>query len=67
VVHEAVATVGLGAEIAAQVSEQCFFSLEAPVTRIAGAHMPYPPSRFEKNYLPSIDRVVRTVQQVITL
>jgi pyruvate dehydrogenase E1 component beta subunit len=67
VVHEAVATVGLGAEIAAQVTEQCFFSLEAPVTRIAGAHMPYPPSRFEKHYLPSIDRVVHTVQQVIAL
>jgi 2-oxoisovalerate dehydrogenase E1 component beta subunit len=67
VVHEAVEMVGLGAEVSAQVIEQCFFSLEAPVTRVAGAHLPYPPSRFEKHYLPSIDRVSDVVRQVMAL
>ena len=65
VVHEAVETVGLGAEIAARVVEECFYSLEAPVQRIAGPHVPYPPSRFERHYLPSIDRVVAGVVQVM--
>jgi len=65
VVHEAVETVGLGAEISARVVEECFYSLEAPVQRIAGPHVPYPPSRFERHYLPSIDRVVAGVMQVM--
>jgi len=67
VVHEAVEIAGLGAEVAAQVQQQCFFHLEAPVTRVAGAYLPYPPSRFEKHYLPSIDRVIATVNQVMSL
>lgn len=67
VVHEAVEIAGLGAEIAAQVQQQCFFHLEAPVTRVAGAYLPYPPSRFEQHYLPSIDRVIATVREVMNL
>jgi 2-oxoisovalerate dehydrogenase E1 component beta subunit len=67
VVHEAVEVAGLGGEIAAQVSQECFFSLEAPVTRVAGAYLPYPPSRFERHYLPSIDRVIATVREVMAL
>ncbi|MFY9219305.1 MAG: alpha-ketoacid dehydrogenase subunit beta [Candidatus Nanopelagicales bacterium] len=66
-VHEAVETVGLGAEISARISEECFFSLEAPVLRVGAPHVPYPPSRFERHYLPNIDRVVAAVQQVMAL
>ena len=43
VVHEAPVTLGLGAEIAARVTEECFYSLEAPVLRVAGFDTPYPP------------------------
>jgi len=62
-VQEAPLTLGLGAEIAARVSEQCFFSLEAPVLRVAGFDMPYPPSRMEDEYLPDLDRVLDMVDR----
>jgi 2-oxoisovalerate dehydrogenase E1 component beta subunit len=62
-VHEAPQTLGLGAEIAARVSESCFYSLEAPVLRVAGFDMPYPPSRVEDEYLPDLDRVLDMVDR----
>src|ERR1044071_7433919 len=37
VVHEAPGNLGLGSEIAARVTEECFYSLEAPVLRVTGA------------------------------
>ena len=45
VVHEAPSNVGLGAEIAARVSEECFYFLEAPVLRVTGYNVPYPAAR----------------------
>ena len=53
IVHEASVQPGLGAEVAARVSEQCFYSLEAPVLRVGGIDMPYPASRVEEDYLPA--------------
>ncbi len=61
VVHEAAVTGGLGAEIAAQVTEECFYQLEAPVLRVGGYSTPYPPSRLEDHYLPDLDRVLDAV------
>jgi 2-oxoisovalerate dehydrogenase E1 component subunit beta len=63
VVHEAPVNLGLGAEIAARVSEECFFSLEAPVVRVGGFDTPYPPSRIEEEYLPDLDRVLDAVDR----
>ncbi len=63
VVHEAPITLGLGSEIAARISEECFFSLEAPVLRVAGFDTPYPPSRIEEEYLPDLDRVLDAVDR----
>ena len=62
-VHEAPLNLGLGAEIAARVSEQCFFNLEAPVLRVGGFDTPYPPSRVEEEYLPDLDRVLDMVDR----
>ena len=62
-VHEAPLTLGLGAEIAARVTEQCFYALEAPVLRVAGYDTPYPPSRVEDEYLPDLDRVLDAVDR----
>jgi pyruvate dehydrogenase E1 component beta subunit len=45
VVHEAPVFVGMGAEIAARVTEQCFYSLEAPVLRVGGLRHPLPPEQ----------------------
>jgi pyruvate dehydrogenase E1 component beta subunit len=63
VVHEAVVTGGIGAEIAATVSEQCFYNLEAPVLRVGAPTTPYPPSRIEEHYLPDLDRVLDAVDR----
>ena len=65
VVHEASVFAGLGAEIAARVSEVCFYSLESPVLRVGGFHTPYPPSRLEKHYLPDLDRVLDAVDRAL--
>jgi 2-oxoisovalerate dehydrogenase E1 component beta subunit len=63
VVHEAPVTLGLGAELAARVSEQAFYSLEAPVLRVGGFDTPYPPSRLEEDFLPDLDRVLDAVDR----
>jgi 2-oxoisovalerate dehydrogenase E1 component beta subunit len=62
-VHEAPINLAIGAEVAARVTEQCFYSLEAPVLRVGGFDMPYPPSRVEDEYLPDLDRVLDMVDR----
>ncbi len=63
VVHEAQRTLGVGAEVAARVTEQCFYSLEAPVQRVTGYDTPYPSARVEEEYLPDLDRVLDAVDR----
>ncbi len=63
VVHEAHANLGMGAELAARITESCFYSLEAPVLRVGAFDMPYPPSRIEEEYLPDLDRVLDAVDR----
>jgi pyruvate dehydrogenase E1 component beta subunit len=63
VVHEAPSFLGVGAEIAARITERCFYHLEAPVLRVAGYHTPYPASRLEEAYLPDLDRVLDAVDR----
>ena len=63
VVHEAPTFLGMGAEIAARITERCFYSLEAPVLRVGGYDLPYPPSRLEEEFLPDLDRVLDAVDR----
>jgi len=63
VVHEAPLNLGLGSELAARITEQCFYSLEAPVLRVSGFDTPYPPSKIEDGYLPDLDRVLDMVDR----
>ncbi len=63
VVHEAQTFLGLGAEIAALVQQEAFYSLEAPVLRVGGYNVPYPPSRHEERFLPDLDRVLDAVDR----
>ncbi|GAB3058943.1 alpha-ketoacid dehydrogenase subunit beta [Sediminivirga luteola] len=65
VAHEAPTFLGLGAEIAARVTERCFYSLEAPVIRVGGYHTPYPPSRMEEAYLPDLDRIMDGIDRAL--
>ena len=63
VTHEAPVYAGLGAEIAARVTERCFYQLEAPVLRVGGFATPYPPARMEDHYLPDLDRILDAVDR----
>ncbi len=63
VAHEAPVYAGLGAEIAARVTEQCFYHMEAPVLRVGGFATPYPPAKLEDHYLPDLDRILDAVDR----
>lgn len=54
---------GMGAEISALVTEQAFHHLRAPVLRVGGYSVPYPPSRIEEEFLPDLDRVLDAVDR----
>lgn len=64
VLHEATLTSGFGAELAALVQGECFYSLEAPVLRVAGWDTPYPHAQ-EWDYFPGPARVARAIQTVL--
>ncbi|NED98444.1 alpha-ketoacid dehydrogenase subunit beta [Phytoactinopolyspora alkaliphila] len=66
VVHEAQRTLGIGTEVAARVTEECFYSLESPVIRVTGYDTPYPPARVEDDYLPDLDRVLDGVDRALS-
>lgn len=66
VVHEAYKTLGLGAELAARISQECYFELEAPVLRVTAPDIAYPPSRVEEDYLPTLDRVLDAVDESLS-
>jgi pyruvate dehydrogenase E1 component beta subunit len=63
VVHEAPVTLGIGAELAARVTEEAFYSLQSPVLRVGGFDTPYPSSRLEEDFLPDLDRVLDAVDR----
>jgi 2-oxoisovalerate dehydrogenase E1 component beta subunit len=65
VVHEAPKTLGLGAEIVARIVEEAFDHLEAPVARVTGWDVPYPPAALEARYLPSVERIADAVRRVV--
>lgn len=65
VAHEAPTFYGPGAEVAAYITEKCFYHLEAPVMRVGGYATPYPASRVEEEYLPDLDRVLDGVDRAL--
>jgi 2-oxoisovalerate dehydrogenase E1 component beta subunit len=66
VVHEAPRSVGLGAEVAARVMELAFDHLQAPVGRVTGWDVPYPPAALEQHYLPSVERICEAAQAAVS-
>lgn len=64
VVHEASGFCGYGAEIAARVTERCFHHLHAPVLRVTGFDVPYPPPKLETHHLPSVDRILDAIDRL---
>jgi pyruvate dehydrogenase E1 component beta subunit len=65
VVHEASTFLGIGAEIAAAITEACFHVLEAPVLRVGAYNLPYPPAKVEDDFLPDVDRVLDAVDRAL--
>jgi pyruvate dehydrogenase E1 component beta subunit len=65
VVQEAPHMASIGSEIVAELSERCFYSLRAPGLRVSGYHVPYPPSRIEEDYRPSVERILDAVDRVM--
>jgi len=65
IVHEAAFTGGVGADISAQIAEQCLLFLKAPVKRITGFDTIVPYARLEKIYLPNEQEIINTVNEVM--
>jgi pyruvate dehydrogenase E1 component beta subunit len=66
ITHEAHVNLGMGSEVAARITEECFYSLEAPVLRVGGFDTPYPASRIEEDFLPDLDRVLDAVDRSLS-
>ena len=64
VVHEASGFAGFGAEIVARLTEQCFHQLHAPIGRVTGFDIPYPPPMLEEHHLPSVDRILDAIDRL---
>lgn len=64
VVHEASGFAGFGAEIVARLTEQCFHHLHAPIGRVTGFDIPYPPPMLEAHHLPSVDRILDAIDRL---
>jgi len=65
IVHEAARTLGLGAEIAAELVEHGLLFLMAPVKRVTGYDTVIPLARLEKRYMPGEDRITKAVKEVL--
>jgi 2-oxoisovalerate dehydrogenase E1 component beta subunit len=65
ITHEAAQFAGLGAEIAATITDRCFFSLEAPPQRVTGFDTPYPPAKLEEHFVPDLDRILDAVDRTL--
>jgi pyruvate dehydrogenase E1 component beta subunit len=65
VVQEAPLTGGFGAEVVATIVEQAFWSLTAPIVRVAAPDAPYPIASLEPLYVPSAERVLESIRRVM--
>ena len=65
VVHEAVKTCGLGAEIAATVAEEGILYLKGPVRRVTAPDVTMPLPRLEDRYLPGIEQITKAIDDVL--
>jgi pyruvate dehydrogenase E1 component beta subunit len=64
VIAEASGFASVASEVAARVTERCFHSLAAPIRRVTGLDIPYPPPNLEHFHLPSVDRVLDAVDDL---
>ncbi|MFF2273110.1 alpha-ketoacid dehydrogenase subunit beta [Agromyces sp. NPDC058136] len=65
IAHEAGQQGGMGAELAASITERCFEFLEAAPVRVTGHDIPYPPAKLERHHLPDLDRILDGVDRAL--
>ena len=65
IAHEAQRTGGIGADLAAELTDRCFYHLEAAPQRVTGFDIPYPASRHEEHFLPDLDRILDAVDRTM--
>lgn len=65
IIHEATRTSGFGAELVAEVQEECFWCLEAPIERVTGWDTPYPHA-FEWEYFPGQERIIEALKRTMS-
>lgn len=65
IVHEAPKTLGVGAELVSIINEKAFLYLEAPPTRLTGFDTIFPLARREQHYIPSSERIAKTIEEVV--
>jgi 2-oxoisovalerate dehydrogenase E1 component beta subunit len=63
--QEAPGFTSLGSEVAATVMEKAFYALEAPVLRVSGFDLPFPPAKLEGAFLPDADRILEAVDRAL--
>lgn len=64
IAHEATRFAGYGAELAARIQKECFWNLEAPISRVAGWDTPYPHA-FEWQYFPGKKRLANGIRKIM--
>ena len=65
VAQEAPGHASVGSEVAATIAERAFYSLQAPVLRVSGFDVPFPPAKLEASFLPDADRVLEAVDRAL--
>jgi pyruvate dehydrogenase E1 component beta subunit len=65
ITHEAQRSGGVGAELAASITERCFDLLEEAPVRVTGFDTPYPASALEDHFLPALDRILDGVDRAL--
>ncbi len=64
IAHEATRFGGYGGELVAQIQKECFYSLQAPIGRVAGWDTPYPHA-FEWQYFPGKKRLINAIHKMM--
>ena len=62
-VAEAPNSFSIASELSARITEECFYSLQAPVIRVGGFDVPYPAAKLEEIFLPDADRILEAVDR----
>jgi pyruvate dehydrogenase E1 component beta subunit len=65
IVHEAPSMCGLGAELSATIAEFAMLHLKAPILRVTSYDVVLPLPKLETYYLPSIEKIQRTIETVM--